>query len=64
MEPFFSRGRSAKNDPVVILFYLLQFACDLAASAVSKTRLWPVFCCLQNRLNELGENFAIEIWEW
>jgi hypothetical protein len=25
---------------------------------------WPVFCCLQNRLNELGENFAIEIREW
>ena len=27
-------------------------------------RLWPAFSCLQNRLNELGENFAIEIREW
>jgi len=57
-------------DRTFIRVYLLQFACDLAASAVSKTRLWlsirlwPAFCCLQNRLSELGENFAIEIREW
>ena len=57
-------------DRTFIRVYLLQFACDLAASAVSKTRLWliirlwPVFCCLQNRLNELDENLAIEIREW
>jgi hypothetical protein len=25
---------------------------------------WPVFSCLQNRLNELGQNLAIEIREW
>jgi hypothetical protein len=55
---------TAIRNSVVILFYPLQFACGLAASAVSKTRLWPVFCCLQNRLNELDENLAIEIREW
>jgi hypothetical protein len=38
----------------------------LRAICGSKTLLWLAFCCLQNRLNELGENFAIEflgIWE-
>jgi hypothetical protein len=25
---------------------------------------WLAFCCLQNRLNNLGQSFAIEIREW
>ena len=26
--------------------------------------VWPALACLQNRLNELGQNLAIEIREW
>jgi hypothetical protein len=33
-------------------------------SAVACLLLSAAFCCLQNRLNELDENFAIEIREW
>ena len=25
---------------------------------------WPAFFCLQNRLNELGQNLAIRIEQW
>ena len=28
------------------------------------SRVRPAFFCLQNRLNELGQNLAIEIREW
>jgi hypothetical protein len=33
-------------------------------SALIRVNPWLAFCCLQNRLNELGQNLAIRIEQW
>jgi hypothetical protein len=47
--------RSGCVDP-----WLMPLLCD--SPLVTSRR--AALACLQNRLNELGENFAIEIREW
>jgi hypothetical protein len=42
----------------------LRQSASRQSSVIIRVNPWLAFCCLQNRLNELGQNYAIEIREW